>query len=598
MAAGRREMAESSTSTRYVSGFVVAILLVHAVLLAWGALRHSPTWNEPAHLAAGMSHWRFGRFALYQVNPPLVRLVAAAPVMMARPQVDWAQFYDDRQGRSEFAMGEYFLWANGLRSCWLVTIARWACLPFSILGGYICFRWSRELFGTPAGMMALVLWCLSPTILAHAQLMTPDAGAATAGVAAGYTFWRWLRKASAMWTLLAGLSLGFAALTKSTWVILFLLWPLLWMVWRWADHREGRGRRWLPESCQLGLIVLLALFLVNVCYGFEDSFRRLGDFRFGSRALGGRQQSLEGYHVEGNRFAKGWGRLLPVPIPANYVLGMDSQRWDFERRAWSYLRGQWRKGGWWYYYLYVLLIKVPLGTWALVLLGLGAAISAARYRTAWRDEIALVGIPLAVLVLVSCQTGINQHLRYVLPVFPFLFIWVSRVSLATRLRDRWLAIVAIAAVSWSAASSLWVYPHSLSYFNETVGGPTGGHRHLLGSNVDWGQDMLFLKRWLDSHPEAWPLPIAHASNLDTRLWEIELDPAPVAPNVDEEWSRHLPPGPGPGSGWHAISVNYLHGRTGRFARFLSLKPVATVGYSIYIYHVPPPSTVSSRRLPH
>jgi hypothetical protein len=48
---------------------------------------------------------------------------------------------------------------------------------------------------------------------------------------------------------------------------------------------------------------------------------------------------------------------------------------------------------------------------------------------------------------------------------------------------------------WFLASSLWIYPHSLSYFNETVGGPLNGSKHLLGSSVDWGQDLFYAREW-------------------------------------------------------------------------------------------------------
>ena len=51
----------------------------------------------------------------------------------------------------------------------------------------------------------------------------------------------------------------------------------------------------------------------------------------------------------------------------------------------------------------------------------------------------------------------------------------------------------LASLGWSIISSLSVYPHSLSYFNELVAGPTGGPKHLIHSNVDWGQDLLFLR---------------------------------------------------------------------------------------------------------
>ncbi len=66
------------------------LLTIHIGLLAYSAWAHSPTFNEPAHLAAGMSHWQFGRFELYRVNPPLVRMLAALPVLAAGAKTDWA----------------------------------------------------------------------------------------------------------------------------------------------------------------------------------------------------------------------------------------------------------------------------------------------------------------------------------------------------------------------------------------------------------------------------------------------------------------------------------------------------------------------------
>src|SRR3954464_9491939 len=41
---------------------VVLVLLLHAGLLAWSACWHSPTYDETAHLPAGIHHWRFGGF--------------------------------------------------------------------------------------------------------------------------------------------------------------------------------------------------------------------------------------------------------------------------------------------------------------------------------------------------------------------------------------------------------------------------------------------------------------------------------------------------------------------------------------------------------
>jgi hypothetical protein len=57
-------------------------------------------------------------------------------------------------------------------------------------------------------------------------------------------------------------------------------------------------------------------------------------------------------------------------------------------------------------------------------------------------------------------------------------------------------------LAWFITSSLWIYPHSLSYFNESIGGPLNGPEHLLGSNVDWGQDLRYLKLWMSGYDNA------------------------------------------------------------------------------------------------
>jgi len=562
-----------------------ALLAVHTGLLGWGALRHSPGWDEVGHLVAGISHYEFGTFDLYRVNPPLVRMVAAAPVVLADPKTDWRKYDASVGARSERYLRGDFVSANQQRIFWLHTLARWACIPLSLLGGYVSFRWAGELYGRLAGILALALWCFSPNILASGQMITPDAGAAALGVTAGYLFWRWLRGPGWTRASAAGVVLGLAELTKTTWAVLFVLWPVLWLAWQrsrpTAQGTEGKQsivsdgvvvtRK--RQACQLAVILLLGLYVLNLGYLFEGTFQRLVDYRFVSRTLGGSPQQ-EPYVGPGqNRFADTWLAAVPVPLPKNYLMGIDLQKSDFEQKMTSYLAGQWREGGWWYYYLYALAIKVPLGTWILVLLAWVAGLLGARYAAPWRDELVLLAPIAVVLTLVSSQTGFNHHMRYVLPIFPFAFIWMSKVARAVELGHRKIAAVAAVALVWSVGSSLWVYPHSLSYFNELVGGPTHGHAHLGGvdvdSNIDWGQDLLYLKRWLDQHPEARPLHLAFNGVYDAGVAGIEYTLPPTEPQP----------------GWHALSVNKIRSRSRQYEYFLRFEPVAMAGYSIYIYHV-------------
>jgi len=559
---------------RLLRAAMCLLLALHAGLLAWGAWQHSPSVDEIGHLPAGLSHWQHARFDWYRVNPPLVRMVAALPVLLsgAKTATRLDLGHDSTTmpaDRPEFVAGFRFIRTNGLRAFWYFTIARWACIPFCLVGAYVCFRWASELYGPWSGILAMTLWCFSPNIIAHGQLITPDAGAAALGAAAAYLFWRWLKEPTWRRALLAGLLLGLAELAKMTLLLFFALWPLLWIVWTWGDRRQLTWANSRHQAAQLAVMLLLGLYLLNLGYGCEGSMQPLGSYRFISYTLGGHQPD-DAFVSPDNRFTDTWLAKLPVPLPKNYVLGADYTKWEYERKKWSFLRGEWRFGGWWYYYLYALGVKVPLGAWVLLLL---AAVLAVRQRgpaATGRDELVLLTPLLGLLAFVSSQTGFSHNLRYVLPIFPFAFIWMGQVARAVRTRHRTMVGLAAVALSWSVASSLWIYPHSFSYFNELVRGPTGGHFHLSGytdTHIDWGQDFFYLKRWLERHPEAQPLKTALHRFCDVASTGIPPDLPPERPEP----------------GWFAVSVDAIHERSEPYGYFLHFQPVAMAGYSIYVY---------------
>lgn len=565
---------------------VWTVLLIHGLLLGRIAIVNAPTFDEIAHLPAGLAHWRFGTFDLYRVNPPLMRMIAVVPLLAVNPKTDWTIVNDDPYARPEFPVGRRFMQINGYDSFWYFTMCRWAQIPVSVFGGWICYRWARDLYGKPSSVIALTLWCFCPNVLAWGSTITPDLGAAAFGVAAGYTFWKWLKSPTWAATLIAGGALGLAELSKSTWIGLFFLWPLLWFLWR---NRIRPPATPAPPILQLTGILLIALYLLNLGYGFEDSLRPLGQFSFISRSLGG----TDAHESPNNRFRDTWLRAAPVPVPANYLKGIDVQKYDFERTKWSYLRGEQKRGGWYHYYVYALLVKTPAGT--LVLLGL-ACFPWATLRVSIRpffDEIVLLIPAIAIIALVSSQTGINRYLRYVLPALPFLYVFASRVGAAFESAPPPYRILCGVALTSAILSSLSIYPHSMSYFSLVAGGPIGGPSHLLDANIDWGQDLLELKRFADRHPEAHPIRLAYFGYADPRL--AGFDDTSVGQEAAMSEERLAP-------GWYAVSVNHLNG----YRHFDSDKPIYThfqrytpeylVGYSIYVYHITSEDLVRSKRL--
>ena len=380
---------------------VMLLAVIHTALLAWSGWRHSPSLDEVGHLPGGLIIWEYGRFDLYRVNPPLVRALAALPVRWAGVQADWTSYSDAPGQRTEWQVGADLIMLNGERSFFLFALARWAVIPFSLIGLWTCWRWAADLYGPLSGVVAAALWCFSPTVIGNGSMITPDVPAASLGLLAAYAFRNWLVRPAWARAFVAGIALGLAELAKMTWVILFALWPLVWLLWRWSarteltpERTENRAWRLRTGLAQVAAIMLLGLYVLNLGYTFKGSFRRLDTYPFFSRVLAGGETRDRLWDEPGNRFVGTPVGAFPVPLPEDYLIGMDLQKQDFEQGKFSYLRGQHKQGGWWYWYLYAAAVKVPLGTWLLGGVGTLAAL-AIRPRIRFRDAVALLLPPLA-----------------------------------------------------------------------------------------------------------------------------------------------------------------------------------------------------------
>ncbi len=576
---------------------LLGVLVASAMLLAHCAARQSPVFQEPSHMAAGVSHCRLGRFDLFRVNPPLVRMAAALLIVRESASIDRSQYATDPLVRSEYAVAHSFVQDNGTKTLALLCRGRWACILLTIATVLISSHWASALYGKPAAVLFVTTWCLSPWFLGHGATIMPDIPAACAGVLAVHSFWNWLRRPGWLEMFVAGCVLGMAQLCKFTLLVLYPLLPLMWVLYRLPEWKTMPAGAWLREGSMLVVIWVVSMYILNCGYLFEGTFTRLEEYRFQTTMWSGYRSLDDVPAGGGNRFGGTWLGKLPVPLPANMVQGIDTQQCDFERGLPSYLRGQWSDRGWWYFYLYALAVKTPLGTWCLVLLAVGVTVSGQGYNATWRDEMVVLVPGLTILVLVSSQTGFSVHSRYVIPALPFFFIWTSKVGrIFQRQLNTWkhraLRVGVVSATIWSVGSSLWVYPHSLSYFNEAVGGPHCGGKCLLDSNIDWGQDLLYLKRWISDHPNVKLDGLAYSGSYPQELAGFRKTPrAPRTPKENEADEISL----GPRPGWYALSVNHLYADNQEFAYFLRFRFIGSAGYSIYIYQITPEMANRVRR---
>lgn len=305
-----------------------------------------------------------------------------------------------------------------------------------------------------------------------------------------------------------------------------------------------------------------------------------------------------------------WGVHKPIIRAAAYwTLGLDMAAQRSEGgNAIYWLGNVVNSGGRWYFPL-VYFLKEPLAWWILVSIAIGTLIFHKRYRidqphtTSWlqqyTDEWVML-LWLAIYWAVSIHSTLNIGIRHLLPVYPFSIILVSgRVGtllewLRTHNHIRWRRFsIAIACIlGWYVFESVHVFPSYLTYFNQIAGGPGGGYRYVVDSNLDWGQDLKRLAGFVENNhisrltldyfgwaDPAWYLK-EHYSWANVSFWS----------DANDFITRNQ------SDGWIAVSATFFQNSVGEnhidarqnertYRWLLNYKPVAVIGNSIFVWHI-------------
>ena len=541
---------------------IAAMLAVQAVVMTLTAARLSTTHDEYWHVPVGLLNWKTGRFDFEPSNPPLLRMWATWPLLFTsadsprtEPTTDLNRFGDD------------FLAANREHFDRYVVLARLPIILLTITAGALLARWAWAWHGPWAACLVTWLWSREPTVLAHGSLVTSDVGGAAFWIAALFAVWQFAQRPTTRNGVITGVLLGLAQAAKFTNVLLVPLVVGLWCVERWRNGsveplaRRAAWQRW-------GVLLLSAWLCLNLAYLFRGTGTSLRDFQFASQSARAWQQRLGS---------------LPVPLPRDYVTGIDRQKAVMESDHAVFLDGELSTTGFGHYYLMTLLYKWPHSL-HLLLLWTAIQTVCARGALAWRRRMWCL-LPTALMLLVASSSGMQLGIRYVLPAIPLLLLFIGEIAAGwtwpqTRCRPLVVGAYLLLCDPWSS------HPEYLAYFNTLAGGSDGGRFHLLDSNLDWGQDLHELKRFVARKPQIQSMSLAYFGT---------LPPESVGLGTEN------PPTRQPQPGWHAVSVNFVMGLPGGtrnghggiravypgddFSYFQFFKPKYRVGASIDVYHL-------------
>lgn len=556
----------------HATTLLAALLLLAMFGLAVGSMaQKAPTFDEQGFIVRGLGYLR-GENDHMRVGHPLGLNALSAALLTGDASVRLPVDDPSWQETSFHRPAELFLWEIGNDVARIMFLARIPTIFLGLLLAALAGRWAIALTGRQtAGLLALALIAFDPNILASTRLATTDLGLAAGACLAGFTLWRFLQRPSWGRVVLAGAAFGLLQNTKFTaglFVPLFALVMVVGLVVQWRAHGRGPWRTLLMLLVAYPPAAFLTLW---AAYGFQ---------------IGTLPENLPLLPQLG-------GLTLPLSHHLEQLLDIGGRP---QVSTPAFLAGQYSNSGWWYYFPVAFLLKTPLPL--LLLFGWALAVTLARLLR--RQAGPLTALDQAALLIpglgyfaFALTTDINLGYRHLLPVLPFLWTWTA-VSLpqpqVTKRFSSRLLQPAFLLVTWLIAATCWIYPDFLAYFNWLAGGPDGGWRFLVDSNLDWGQDLDDLDDWMaesgvervwlsyfgEARPSAYGIVYEGLDSFPPRLMNPQARPL-------------LPTKPAPG--FYAISATNLQGvhfaDHDQFAWFRSRSPVARLGYSIFLYEVAP-----------
>lgn len=482
----------------------------------WFIQTQSLTYDEPAHIIAGIDAWRHGRFEHWNDHPPLGRLWLTLPLSRIDSQYAWEQL---PSGYRIEAMqpGPEEIAARTRPMNTLLGLALGIALWFA----------TRRLFSEGSANIALALFAFTPSLIAHFSVVTTDGIGTLFIFLVAFQLVRWRHNPSWLQTVLLGLALGGLLLAKFYAPPLVLLALVLMLLLK----RDGAAFRpaqwnWKPALAALAL----ALVTLWAGYFFHVSHLKVGDGQVtvtypnrGLKTLATKSHMHVNAIVPAGEFFEG---LREVALSNKHG-----------RPAWFFGK-IYPTGGIKSYYPAAIVLKWPT---ALLALFLASLLMGVRGVCRAPFDLLVMCVFAVVFLFFAIQSKYDIGERHILPLYPFALLIAGAIWEHVRARPARLGIdvrtwwgyktinfniVALLLVlALNAADALRSAPDYLTYFNILVK-PANSWHYLTDSNLDWGQGLIALREYQQQHPDE-SLHLAYFGSVNPALYGVRA--LPLAP---------------------------------------------------------------------
>ena len=489
---------------------VIAVFIALAMLsnLPWhlGPFRNvgsSLTYDELSHIPSGYYYLTTGRYDLNPEHPPLVKDVAALPLLSLPIDAPKLTPAERIQGDIQWKYGSKVIFGSNVSPATIINRARIAVTILNALLLLLLYLAWRPVIGRQAGIFALAFVALNPFMIANGSIVTTDVSSAilmgaSLGVAVKLLDHLQRYLPTLKLAILYGILVGLAMLAKFSAVVLLPITGLILIVYIGLVRRSWRtlGSTVLALiiSGAVAFVVIMALYVPQTRNMEADGISATATMLLNSS----KSQSavplvsqIPNIPIVG----KGIGEYLVGVLFVQSRVNTGDNQIFFDGHIYGY------KGAGPSYFPVTYIAKMPL---ALSVLGLLALVLGLflwlKQRRIWgnpRVIVVLAGFALAYLII-AASTTLQIGVRYIaadLICIPVLTAIAAVMLTRNPEAPKWYRPTFYGLAILTFVPLITGFPYYLSYTNIAFGGTGQGYLLANDSDYDWGQDLGRVDDW-------------------------------------------------------------------------------------------------------
>jgi dolichyl-phosphate-mannose--protein O-mannosyl transferase len=207
----------NSAAENSIARTIAVLLLVYMAILCLGAtMRQSPTFDEVAHIGAGLSSVQRFDLRLNPEHPPLSKALSGVAMTIGGTRADYSgpawtaskDFFPAFLGEWSFGHWVINSWNPPIRT---VFLARLPMLLLTLILGWVIFAFAGKLGGPIAGLLCLAVYVSAPVFITFGPLVLTDIPIALCGLLSIWAFGNlWLDPSRRrQWLFAVGLAAAF-----------------------------------------------------------------------------------------------------------------------------------------------------------------------------------------------------------------------------------------------------------------------------------------------------------------------------------------------------------------------------------------------------